>query len=147
MDVKDFTGYRELVRPLPNEEDRVFDAGKYNKVCYRAYRLALAEDEVTKRLVILVSHGGGCEIHNIESQWISREPLLTLAKNDERGFYAILFSMYKGAVEEGRRTERDMAIRYQKAFVDNRLKKRKARGSGSYKVWIEPVIQTVTQPA
>lgn len=134
--VKDFAEYDELARPLPQEESRVFDTGR-NKVCYRAYRLALAETKVSKILTILVEHGGGKEIIRIESQWISKEPLLAMMQINERGLYAILFAMYKTACEAADFATKATASKYRTAFADGRLMKRKIRGQSAYKVWIE----------
>jgi hypothetical protein len=135
-----FDQYIELCRPLADMEKRELSHTRGDhkiKTCYRAYRLALAEHNITGQVVILVEHGSGREIHSLPSYWITTTPLLSLFQTDEAACYAMLYGLYKMA-KNARNKGYDEAMElYNKAFADNRLKKRKRRNSNIVDIWIE----------
>ena len=144
MLVNDFNGYTELARPLPNRDDRVFDSryGSPSKVTYGSFSLALAKENVTGSAVILVEHGAGKEIYDLESQWITVEPLLQLMKTNERDCYAMLFALYKMADNAATRAAMETARQYKFAFIEGRLKKRRK----NHKIYVD-IIEPVSKAA
>lgn len=145
--VKDFEAYNIIAHPLPERKDRVLiqthgrDIGVgVGVVDYGSFSLMLGEEKTFRKPVILVEHGGGKEVYDIESPWIVMSPLITLAldKGSEKACYAILFALYESqdtAFSKGYNKAQDD---YRTAFVEGRLKKRKVRGQMTTKVWIEP---------
>ena len=136
MNIQNYDDYEILANPLPNRDNRVWEAGR-NTVTTGAYAMALAKERVTGKPYILVTHGGGSEALALESSYCSLPVLLELAGDNERALYGILFSMYQMAIQASRAATDSTAMKYRRAFANGTLKKRKQRGANGVKVWIE----------
>lgn len=100
-------------------------------VCFRAYHF-----RVTKwhgSVILRVRHGGGDE-----SFRLSCAMQRTLANMDSDTRYFTLHAIMDAHHDGSRGAAATTSQRYNQAFVDGRLKKRKQRGGNSVKVWIEP---------
>ena len=89
---------------------------------------------------LLVRHGGGDETIRLQSWgWSMYRSVLDSLSSDARYWLLhMIYSAHRDGVEKG--TTKTGAA-YQQAFVEGRLKKRRARGSNTYKVWINPSAQ------
>ncbi len=88
--------------------------------------------------IVTVRHGAGWE--SIRCRHMIARALLTLTANghDREAFFLcweLLQTARDARIDGDQRTAR----RYRQAFVDGRLKKRKARGRSEFKVWIAEV--------
>lgn len=85
---------------------------------------------------LLVRHGGGEERVNLGYDYRNFPAILDPLDSDARYWllWIILDVHQKAERDESARAAR----RYQQAFVEGRLRKRKQRGSDSVKVWIDP---------
>lgn len=136
MNIPNYDDYEILAKPLPNYDDRIWEAGR-NTVTTGAYNIALAKERVSGKPCILVTHGGGSEALALESSYCSLPALLELAGANERACYGIMFSMYQMATQARRAATDSTAMEYRRAFADGTLRKRKQRGANGVKVWIE----------
>lgn len=136
MRIENYNDYEVMATPLANRDDRVWDAG-HNKVTTDSYSLSIGKEKVTKKPYILVTHGAGSEAIAIESSYCSLPVLLELARSNERACYGLLFTIYQTASYSRRAGADEATQTYRRAFADGTLKKRKMRGSGAVKVWIE----------
>ena len=126
-----------------DECGRVFD-----HVDYRSHWFRLVKGEFGGWW-IRVKHGGGEEEFMIDHGGSSPERnriVAALRPLDSDTRYYILhkiFNVYKDAILGAAKVT---AEKYGRAFAEGRLKKRKARGRGEVKVWIEPKIVTQDTP-
>ena len=96
------------------------------------FRLVKASDG---GIYLLVRHGGGDERIRLGT---SRPGLAVLANLDSNGRYWLLQMFYHAHQDGVREAEEQVAQTYRQAFVEGRLRKRKIRGTDSYKVEIKP---------
>jgi hypothetical protein len=139
-----FDGYTVIAAPLDGQdaaarESRVFnrEANGNGGTCYGAYTLKLAKGEYGRDKYLLVQHGGGREVWRVPAFYDGGaldEMILALP---ERLQYALLMTLYKIGRDSRAQAQTETRQEVFKAHVDGRLKKKKNRGTASYKVWID----------
>jgi hypothetical protein len=104
-----------------------------HNTCYRSHYFRLVR-KYGGMWILLVRHGGGDERICLN---YAKHALESLALLDSDSRYLMLHLLHE-TYGAGKRYGADLeAARYQKAFVDGKLKKRKIRGQSAVKVWIE----------
>ena len=102
-------------------------------VCYRSFWFKVVRDAYG-HYYLLVKHGGGQE--RIDIGFKSRlMDAFNALDSDTR--YLLMFTLYRINADAMVNATERTAARYQKAFVNGTLKKRKARGQQGFRVWIE----------
>ena len=89
-------------------------------------------------LSLLVRHGGGDE--RIRVSLPDASALLSL---DSNARYWILLSIYAAHSEGEAKGSLATHEKFTKAFIENRLRKRKSPGRNYHKVWIEPARSAI----
>lgn len=115
-----------------NEHGRSLQTGRY-MVNYRSWYFKVVGSEYSN-LCLLVKHGGGQErmqIYAAKEEWLA---MLGALDSDTR--FRILFTLYKSIHEAAASAQIQESIKYETAFVNGKLHKRKQRGTNNYKVWI-----------
>ena len=125
--------------PKPEEGDTVIfsEHGRVlDNTCYRSHWLMLVKCQYGGH-ALLVKHGGGEERINLFSAGRYRVPdSLALLDSDFR--YLMLYQLFRIHTEAKRNGEKQARADMTMAFVEGRLKKRKIKGQGAYKVKVEP---------
>lgn len=111
-----------------------------DKTCYRSHYFRLVLDRCSTPF-LLVRHGAGDE--RLKLGW-SKRIIDALAGVDSDSRYFLLHTLYARTKDAATGARDDTAMEYKRAFVDGRLKKRKQRRTGLYKVWIEPKRDTLS---
>jgi len=140
-------GMREFFQPaakegetiLLQEPGRVIGAFRGKEasfgfgVCYRSHCFALI-DLGHRYYAIRVRHGGGVEDVKVNQEF----PLILLSLESDARFL-LMYQVYKAANEARQSQWEAVSSRYQRAFLQGRLKKVKARGQkGRYNAEILP---------
>lgn len=89
---------------------------------------------------LLVRHGAGVERHGLGVQSGILVQALERLPPDER--YIVLYAFFDLPSKARRQGDASASDRYTRAFVEGRLKKRKARHQDTAKVWIEHPLTT-----
>jgi hypothetical protein len=116
------------------EHGRILDAQTDRGVDCRSHWFRVVKSRLGLYL-LLVKHGGGEE--HIPFGY-SRRTVEALHPLSSDARYWLLHEFYRMHRDSREITVRETVTRYQKAFVDGRLKKRKLPARGVVKVWIEP---------
>lgn len=143
---------RHLRRPtIPEDEAIIFDEpgrvlpplkGDHGGTCCRSHHFVVTRPRFG-RPTLRVKHGGGEESWPLG--WDQRAvDGLDKLPSDER--YRLLWVIMDAHKDSARQAAEQTARRYEQAFVDGRLKKRKRRGSDRYKVWIESAPPAIRAP-
>ena len=138
-----FDGYDVIAEPLGNfgREDR--DSRVFNKqsngnggTCYGSHTLKLAKDNLA--LYLLVQHGSGREVWRVPKLYDGGALLEHILSMDPRAQYALLYTIYKTASYARYQAQSETRALWAQAFVDKRLKKRRATKNRAARVEIEP---------
>ncbi len=106
---------------------------------YHSFHFRLVQDGERGEYHLLVRHGGGDERIPLGYPHTRIAELLGPLNSDAR--YLLLHAFYTTHGRATDKAEQRIALKWRSAFVDKRLKKRKYRGTESYKVWIVPEPQ------
>ncbi len=107
-----------------------------NNVCYRSHYFRIVKPEFGPH-ELLVKHGGGQERFSLGYGDTVPSMISTLGKMDSDTRYLAIYLMYDIRKDAGRHATAETAAKYERAFVDGKLKKRKLPRQGRVKVWIE----------
>ena len=108
-------------------------------VCYRSHYYRLVKTGGW-RYAIIVKHGAGTERINLGTRGNAIVDALALFGSDAR--YSFMSEFFNATRQAARNAGDTVSLEYRQAFADGRLKKRKARGKNSVRVWIEPATVT-----
>ena len=95
-------------------------------------------------VLIMVHHGGGWEV------WRGDYMLAAALRGfgpDDRALFKLCWYMIDSAKERHKQGAEEASARFREAFANGWLKKRKARGSNSVKVWIDGLAEARSQAA
>lgn len=107
--------------------------GVPDEIDYHSHSFRMVQNYNHHRLI--VRHGGGQEEIDLGFDRPGAKEILSKMSSDER--FLMFYLMFDIKHEAERRAQRETAEKYREAFVSGELKKRKLRGKGAYKVWIE----------
>ena len=123
--------------PTPkDDEDVIFsEHGRIiNNVCHRSFWFMLVKGKY--HVALLVKHGGGQERIDLHHYHDENLRALSVLSSDDR--FMVFSTMLAIKHDAEREAEDSTSARYRQAFAENRLHKRKNRGSNTVKIWIEP---------
>lgn len=141
-----FDGFTILAAPLDGQdhasrEARVFGRKENGNggVCYGAYTLKLARrDDSSKDLCLLVEHGGGREVWLVPSFYDGGATIEAILAMPERAQFGLLMTMYKLARNARSEAQSETRTEWAQAYVDKRIKKRRATKMRGPRVEIMP---------
>jgi hypothetical protein len=131
-------GAEEWRQPVAQDTDTVLysECGRIlNNVDFRSHSFKLVKHGGLG-YSLLVRHGAGDERVFLGFAYRGIEAIFKSLDSDSR--YLLLNTLLNVKHDAERAARENTAKEYRQAFVDGRLKKRKQRGQGSVKVWIEP---------
>lgn len=120
-----------------SEPGRIIQYEGGTKVDYSSHWFVFAKAEYGG-YVLYVKNGGGEERLNLSHRIKAIVPALNAMSSDER--FLMFWEMMDIEHKARREAAANEAMRYQAAFVDGRLKKRKLPAQGRVRVWIEPKL-------
>lgn len=142
-----FDGYEIIGNPLGGYDAQARESRVFNRqpngnggTCYGAYSIQIGRDKGAGErgsLYILMSHGAGREVWRIPDFYDGGDLKAHILAMPERLQYALLMTLYKMGSESRRQAEQETRRELYEAFVDGRIKKRKQRGSNTYRVSVE----------
>jgi hypothetical protein len=140
-----FDGFTILAEPLPGyekagRESRVFrgDSECGGGVTYASYTIKLANRGFDNDLYLLVQHGAGREVWRLPSFYDGGALKDHILAMPERLQFALLFSIYRIASEARNQANAATRAEWAQAFVDGRIKKRRANKHRGLRVEIVP---------
>lgn len=128
-----------------SECGRIIEAGTHghgrNGIDYRSHYFRVVSGTNGHGCFLLVKHGAGQERIKLDYNAQRAAQFFEPLGSNER--YLLMHMLFSVSREARTVAQAETATTYRKAFIDGRLKKRKARGQSTIKVWIEaPTLGT-----